>query len=483
MSLRNKAAKGSLLLAVGAAVGQISSLVRNIILAQLLTKADFGIAATFAMVITLLEFSAKLGISRFVVQDPNGGSPDFIASAHLLQFTLAMIGGLMMLVVSPILANLFGIPEYGWALRLLSLVAFCRGVEHLDISRFERDLRFGPSTQVEAGSQVITTLLAWPISVWFGDFRAVLALLILRSVLCCAYSHWVAEIPYRWNLNFGYLRRMMRFGWPLLVNGFLMFGILQGDQFLVATFYTMADLGPYAAAAALALAPTFFFGRVFNSVMLPLISKVQADPEGFRRRYTQALAVLAGFAVVCTVGVVVGSESIMQIIYGAKYAGSGPILAWLSAATAFRNLRIAPALAALARGDTQNQMRSNIWRLVAILPAVPLALGGYPVWMIACTGLLGEFLACTASFQRLRSRDGIALSVNFLPTAAVLGATFLAILASRNTFLHDNPFVALPIAAGASIASGIVIAFALPPLRAEAKTLAVRLRGYAWRLP
>ncbi len=476
MTTRAKAAKGSALLAGGAAVAQCAALIRNVILAKLLSKADFGIAATFAMIVSLLEFSAKLGISRFVIQDRDGGTPAFIASAHLFQSVAAISGGLLILVAAPFLAGLFGIPEHVWALRLLSVVAFCRGFEHLDIFRFERELRFGPSTGVEVASQIAITVLAWPVAQWLGDVRAVLLLLITRSLLTCFYTHWVAEVPYRWQYHPEFFRRTLRFGWPLLVNGFLMFGILQGDQFLVALFYSMADLGPYAAAAGLAIAPTFLFGRIFNSVMLPLFARVQNEEDRFRRRYIQALAILSGFAVFCTVGLVVGSESIMLIVYGAKYAGSGPILAWLAAATAFRTLRIAPALAALAKGDTQNQMRSNVWRLAALIPALPLAVFGFPVWAIACTGLVGEFLACTASFLRLRSQYSIAVSVHALPTLAVACSTLGAFLISQTPLCHGNPRLGLAIAAALAVAAGFVVTALLPELRTEARSMLARFR-------
>ena len=86
MSLRRRAVRGSLLLALSEGVGWGSSFVRNMILARMLTKADFGIAATFSLILTLLEFSAKLGVGQFVIRDKEGGQPDFISAAHLVQF-------------------------------------------------------------------------------------------------------------------------------------------------------------------------------------------------------------------------------------------------------------------------------------------------------------------------------------------------------------------------------------------------------------
>ena len=52
-----------------------------------------------------------------------------------------------------------------------------------------------------------------------------------------------------------YARRLLTFGWPLLVNGLLMFGIVQGDRLIIGTAYSVYDLGIYSVALTLAMAP------------------------------------------------------------------------------------------------------------------------------------------------------------------------------------------------------------------------------------
>src|SRR5688500_379681 len=110
MNLRAKTFKGSMLLAGGGALGNCMSFVRNMILARVLTKSDFGVAATLGMVITVLEFSAKLGIARFVVQDKEGHQPNFIAAAHLMQFLAGALGAALMVASAPLLERLFEVP-------------------------------------------------------------------------------------------------------------------------------------------------------------------------------------------------------------------------------------------------------------------------------------------------------------------------------------------------------------------------------------
>jgi len=480
MSVRRKSARGTLVLTMGEAVIYGCSFVRNMILARVLTKEDFGISAAFSLIITLLEFSSKLGISRFVIRDEEGDEPEFLAAAHLVQGAVAVLSSLLMVAAAWPLARLFGIPTAVDAMFVLAAIPLLNGITHLDVKRFERGLRFGPSTLVEMLPQIVVTAAAWPVTVWLPDYRAVVVLLVGKAAFSCICSHVLAVQPYRWQLHREYVARMLRFGWPLLVTGFLMFGVLQGDQFLVATSYSMADLGPYAGAAALTMAPTFFFGRVFNSIALPIMAGVQNDPASFERRYSLIIALICVFSAAYSVGMIVGAEAIMQLAYGAKYAGSGYLLVWLVAANSFRNIRIAPAIAAMARGDSMNQMTSNIARVLALVPASAVALSGQPLWTVACTGLFGEALACAVSFNRLSKRHRVPLALNVWPTAIVATTVVSAGLASQ--LAPDLPqVVSLGVAAFGAAAAGAAVLFLLPDARREALRVWGEVRTLKWR--
>lgn len=481
VSVRVQAAKGTLWVGVGNVVGYAASFVRNMILARLLSKADFGIAATFALVLTLMEFTAKIGIGRLVVQDREGNEPAFIASTHLFQAGAAGISTVLIVAGAPVLAHWFGIADHAWALMLLALVAVFRGLEHADVRRYERELRFKPSVAVEVIPQIAITLTAWPVAVWLGDFRAMLMLLLAKSVLGCVLSHFLAERPYRWAWHREHLARMLRFGWPLLLTGFLMFGVMQGDQFLVATFYAMSDLAPYAAAAALAYAPAFLFSSILSSILLPLFSRVQDDLSLLRHRYAQAVALVTLVSAVSSVGMIVAGEAMMQLAYGSKYSGSGIILAWLTAAVAFRNLRVAPAIAALARGDSQNQMISNIWRVIALAPMLVIAFRHQPIWMLAFCGLVGEAFACWFSIVRLRRRDGVPEGVTLRPAiwllALVIAGGGLAWAGGHASSVLGG----LALGAVCALAAGTGTVALLPELRREAAAAWQGYRAKGWR--
>ncbi len=467
MTTRRKVLQGAAWVTVGEGVGYAASFVRNMILARLLSKADFGMAAVFGMVLSLLEFTAKLGVGRFLVRDKEGDEPAFVATGHALQAVAALCSAILIVLLAPLLARWFGIGDHAWALMVLAGMVLARGLQHLDVQRFERHLRFGPSAMTEAVPQVLITVAAWPLATWLPDYRAVLILLMGKALVSLALSHALAERPYRWTWHPEFGRRMIRFGWPLLLTGFLMFGIMQGDQFLVATFYDMTDLAPYAAAVALVMAPQFLFGRVFNTVTLPLVARVQDDAVLFVRRYQQVVGAMTLYAAISTAVLMVGAEAWMRGVYGAKYAGAGVLMAWLAAVAAFRALRMAVAVANIAKGDSQSQLIANLWRTSSLLPAFWVASQGRPLWWIAACGLIGELLATGACVWRLWKQAGVPVGLTLRPALGLLVLTGACGLTGH--WAGDLSMGLSAILAGLlGLTAGAVVMIARAELRVEA---------------
>lgn len=471
MNFRKRAFQSSMLLASRETIVYGASLVRNVILARMLTKADFGVAATFAILISLFEFSAKLGIGRFLVRDPQAEQDDVLASAHLMQFMSGALSAVILFVVGIIWSGAVDLGNFSWTMPALAAIPLCRGLEHMDIRRFERHLRFGPAFWVETFPQVLVTVAAWPLALLFPDFRTMLILLIGKSFFSCLASHYLAEHPYRWKFQLIHVSRMLRFGWPLLASGILMFAVFQGDQLLVATFYSLSELGNYAAAATLTLAPAMFFGRVFNTIMLPLMAKVQNQSETFLLRYRQAITVLGSFSIVLTLWMMLGAKALLGLVYGAKYTEAAGILVWLCAANGFRIIRMAPSLAALAKGDSANQLISNVWRGLSLIGAGALAFTGKPLWMIAAAGVAGEICAASAAFVRLRARDHIPMRISLLPTLLLGGTIVVGFLLRQYVGAWSSLPATLLVSTAIATCCGLALIVLSPILRSEAARL------------
>jgi O-antigen/teichoic acid export membrane protein len=399
------------------------------ILARMLTKADFGLAAVFGMTISMLELAGRMSFGQQIIQAKDGDSEPFVASSHAFQFSLALFGAVVMAGLSYPLACAFKVPHLTWAFALLGIVPLAKSVENLDYYRRQREMEYLPAVLCDFVPQAVVTVAAWPLVVWIGDFRVIVVLMLAKAVLGVVMTHAMAVRSYRWNWQAVYFSRMWRFGWPLLINGALMFAAQQADQMVVGAFLSVGQLALYALVGSVVNMPAFVLSHILSSLTLPLLSKVQSNSLEFHERYRACVTYVGMASVWLIVPLIVGGEHLITLLFGSKYAGAGPLVAALGSACAVRLFRLVPAIAAMAMADTHNHLRSNIWRCVGLPLALFAVLAGGGALSVALAALLGECVAAVASVFRLRRRQGVPLLQTLVPACyagffIALGALF-----------------------------------------------------------
>jgi O-antigen/teichoic acid export membrane protein len=479
VSLRRQFFRGTAAVALGQGLAQGLSFARNVILAWFLSRADFGVAATFAITLSLLDMLSDLSADVLLVQAPDGDSPRLQATAQFLQAVRCAAQAALILLLSQPVASLFKVPSAAWAFRCLALAPLVRGFIHLDNRRVRRDMRYVPGVLVEVGGQLIPTLAAWPLAAAFHDYRAAVWLMLVQVVSATVVSHLVAERAYRWAWDRALAARIMRFSWPLLVNGLLLFAIMQGDRVLVGAFpaYTPADLGVYSVAFLLVATPTITLTRVVSVMLLPLLSRAQDEPARFLRRYELCTQTVSLVALVVMIPFIVAGGELVTLIYGPKYAGAGAFIGWFAAMQGVRLLRVAPTLAAMSKADTVNSMVTNLVRVTMLIPAIVAAALGEPLAWIAAAGFVGEVLAFAAAVRRLVRRQGVPVGLCLRPVAVVgVGAGAAAAFAWGGV-IPAGVWGAAAVVLALYVGSTGLLLLAFPTLRGEVRGFWVAARA------
>ena len=418
--------RGGVVLAAGNSTAALLSFARNIVIARLISVEDFGVASTFAITMALVEMASNFSLDRLLVQARDGDEPEFLSTLHAVQAIRGLIGALVLFAAAGPMAALFGVPDVAWAYQALALVPLLRGLAHLDMFRRQRVMQFAPAVTVEVAAQLVSSLAALPLALGLGDWRAMLYAILLQQVVFTATSHLIAVRQYKWNWDRGIIRRTLRFGWPLLLNGFLMFGIFQGDRVIVGSLIGMAELGWFSAAFSLTLVPTLVLASILNKFFLPQLARVQDDDRAFGRLYPVVFQCVLLVSVVLLGILVVFGPAAFIALYGTKYQDGLSVLILLSAMQALRLAKAGPAIVSLSRAEATNPLFANIVRGMALPVAFLVVWQGGGVTALTTTGIAGEGVSLLAALLLLRYR--LSLKVSFLMTSLAVTVIALVIL-------------------------------------------------------
>jgi len=424
--MKNKLLKGGGLLTIGAIIGSLSGFLRNLFVARLVSVEDYGIASLFALTMSFIEMMSNLGVDRIIIQYQKGYTKLFVGSAHAFQLFRSFFISLVLYFSAGLITDFFDIQYATWAFEILAIVPFIRGLLNHDIFRQQRVLSYRAHVISEALPQLISLAALYPISLLVNDYSILLWLIILQITLTVILSHLLARRPYQLAIDFMNFKKIYLFGWPLMLNGLLMFIIFQGDKLVVGRVFDMEILGWYSAAFMFTFMPSVVIAKVYQSLFLPILSAAQTKDDLFRNR----LMILLQTTLLTLVMYVFIFDSLGEwffiLFFGEKYAEASIFLVFLAATQAVRLAKSGPIIVALAKGDSKITFYSNVPRGIALLIVIYMAFEKIQINEIILAAFIGELVSYFFSLYLLHAR--LSLNLNqFLKTLikVILLTTFI----------------------------------------------------------
>lgn len=419
-----------LLLLSGNAATSMMLFARNLALAWLVPVADYGIASTFAIAMAVVEMSTQFGLQVQIVQDRQGDDPRFQAALQGFQVLRGVLAGAALFLLAGPIAAFMHIPQAAWAYQVMALVPVLRSLQHFDIHRLNRDMRFAPLL-LTGGLPALASLLAlWPLAAWLGDYRVMLYALLLQAVLETATSHLTAERRYRLVLDRAVMGQSLRFGWPLLLNGGLLFLVFQGDKVIVGRELGIEVLAVFAMGVTLTLTPTLVMTKSVQNLFLTPLSRAAetraASPVPFQRAAEAAIQgnILGGAVLIA--GTLLLGPWFVRVALGEAYGALSWMLVWLAIQQGLRVFKSGPNLVALACGHTVNALVSNAVRAASLGLTWWLAAQGFGLPAILAVAIAAEAIGGVLSVVLMQFRVRIALWPLLPSLMAALGGVLTA---------------------------------------------------------
>ncbi|MEH6655163.1 oligosaccharide flippase family protein [Loktanella salsilacus] len=422
--------RSALLILSGNATAALLLLARNLIVARMIPVADYGVAATFAIAMAVVEMASALGLQQQIVQARNGEDARFQAALQGFQVLRGVIAGIALFVCAGLIADALNVPQAAWAYRVMALVPVLNALVHFDIHRLNRTMVFWPMILTGAVPALLSVLAVWPLAAHFGDYRVMLYAIVVQAVATAAISHLVAHRPYRLVLDRAVMAQSLRFGWPLLVNGILLFGVFNGDKLIVGRELGMEVLAIFAMGFTLTLTPTLVMAKSVQNFFLPQLSAVDRSTRAGEAQFIHlamaSMQAIILMGAILMVSMALFAPAFVSLLLGEKYASLTPYLIWLAVMQAMRVTKAGPAIVALAGGQTANAMIANTLRIATLPLCWYVAVTTGNLLTIIIIGIAGEVLGHAVALAMIRARSAVPLRAMVLPQ----GAAVLVIIAA-----------------------------------------------------
>ena len=285
-----------------------------------------------------------------------------------------------------------------------------------------------PGITSEVIAQALSTLLGALFGYLLHDYRAMIFAILGQNLVYFVASQLFAVRPYRLGWNNEQIKGAFDFGWPLLVNGFLMFGIFHGERMVIGNQLGLTVLGWFSAANMLTLMTAGIIGKVVDTMGLPLLSRHQDDAVEFHKKARTVMEATCLIGVSIAVGFTLLGAPVLHLLFGPKHANGTAVLVLLSVMYAIRTARTGPAIVSISRRDTRSPMIANVIRSLFFPIAFLTVSAGFGIVAVICAGIVGELAAYLVSLWKLVDRLGFTpneLGRAFFSSIAVVGILLL----------------------------------------------------------
>jgi lipopolysaccharide exporter len=346
-------------------------LISVIILARLLTPADFGVIGTAALVIGLFTILQNIGVwdglTRLREIDDS-----HVCTAWTCNLIVCGLVSVTLVAITPLAVQVLEEPKLATVLPLLAISPVLTALASPGSAVLLRNLEFRREFQIRVAQKVLTVAATVLAAIYYGDYRGLVAGSLIGSA-CFVVLTYIAY-PYRPRLTLSRWRDFAGFSFWTLVQGGAVYVATSVDELIVRRITTTAIFGLYHTSRDVSRALVSEMVAPAASALLPGLVRLRDERVRFARAAERAVGVGAIVAVACGVGVSATAAEVALLLLGPQWTGVAPFLAWSAIGVAAQTLSglHRSILAALDR----QHWSSLLWVLRAFVLATACGLAG-----------------------------------------------------------------------------------------------------------
>ncbi len=354
--LKGRSVRGGLLTLTSQGTQFVLQSIATVVLARLLTPADFGIVAMVTAVTGLGSAFADLGLSEATIQRKEV-SHDQVSALFWINVAIGL--GLMFVTaaIAPVLVWFYKQPQLKNITLVVSLTFLISGLRVQHDALLKRQMRFLSLAIRDIASVAVAVpvaiALAWRGAGYWALVALPLVLNFTQMVLSWAMVRWTPGPPRR-DAN---VRSMVVFGGNVAASYFIYNVNRSADNILVGWYCGAAPLGLYSKAYNLLMLPVRQLSAPVGSVAVPAFSRIQNDPERFARYYLRVINLIMWISAPIFGFLFVGAEPVIVLVLGHQWRAAAPVFQILAISALGQLLLDSTVWMLVSRGQSGRLLR------------------------------------------------------------------------------------------------------------------------------
>ena len=370
-STSSRAFRGLIWVGSSTGVVTVARLVNLIVLARLLTPADFGVMAVATVIIGLAHLVADAGLPAALVQRQTVSPADLKSALSLALFGAFCTSWLIASYAEQI-ENLTAMPGLGVLLFAMLPALVATALFGPTEAMLRRELAFRVLARIDVVSYMlgyfaVSILLA---ALGFGIWSLALAYVMERCMRCIQLLA-TGRARLELGICFTSARKLLHFGIGYTAAAVANLAATRGDKTAVTRVGDPSLVGEYDRAYQLMVLPANIMDKVVARVLFPALSSIQHDVAALKRNYLRGLNLTAMLMMPISVMSALLSNELVSIVLGSQWTGTASTFFYFAWAMMFRcSYKIGDELAQASGAVYRRAWRQGVYALAVIAGAL-----------------------------------------------------------------------------------------------------------------
>jgi len=304
---------------------QIVQFIVSIILARILAPETYGTIALVLVFAQILQVFVDSGLGNALIQKKDADDIDFSSVFYFNMFCCFILYGLIFLL-APLIAGFYDNASLVPVIRILCLTVVISGVKNVQQAYVSRTLQFKKFFFSTIGGTIVSAIAGIYIAIYGGGVWALVAQKLINltvdTLILWITVHWRPRLVF----SFQRLKKLLQFGWKLLVSALIDTMYTNLRQLIIGKMYTEADLAYYNRGNQFPNIIVLNINSSIDSVLLPVMSKKQDHPEQVKAMTRRAIKTSIYIMAPIMMGMAFTAEPLVRLVLTDKWLPCVPYL-------------------------------------------------------------------------------------------------------------------------------------------------------------
>ncbi len=328
-SLKNKTAKGFLWSAAERFSAQGLQFLMGIILARLLTPADYGLVGMLAIFLAISQTFVDGGFADALIQKKDRTEVDY-STIFFFNIGIGIVFYFILFLIAPFIADFYNTPKLTLLTKVISLNIIINSFALVQRAKLTIELDFKTQTKASFTSIFVAgcigILMAYK---GYGVWALVIQVLIrngLNTIILWLVSKWLPQFVFSKDSFI----KLFYFGSRLLAARLIDTAFDNIYLIVIGKLFSARNLGYYTRAQQFQRFPSQNLSSIIQRVSFPVLSSIQDEEERLSRVFRSLIKLSIFIVFPLMIGLIVVAEPLIRLILTEKWLPLVPILQLLS---------------------------------------------------------------------------------------------------------------------------------------------------------